>query len=297
MVALQIEAGGTTRRITFTGDLGRRGTPILRDPAPVPACDLLISESTYGGQVHEPVDLLPSHLAEIVQRTAERGGKVLIPAFSLGRTQTVVYYLHQLIRDGKLPDLPIYVDSPLSAEATEVFRLHPECFDDQTAELLVSDPDLFGGKRIHYLHGVEESKALNDQPGPAVIIAASGMCEAGRILHHLKHHVADPRTTVLMVGFQAPNTLGRRLIDHQPEVRILDRIYPVRAEVIAFNGFSSHADQNDFMDLLGPLAAQTRHVRLVHGEPERAEALAAALRAHGFPDVAIPDRGESIELS
>jgi metallo-beta-lactamase family protein len=247
MVALSVDAPGGQRRITFTGDLGRRGLPILRDPAPVPACELLISESTYGGRTHEPVDLLAEHLGEIVRRTAERGGKVLIPAFSLGRTQTVVYFLHQLMNAGKLHALPIYVDSPLAAEATEVFRLHPECFDEETARLLEEHPDLFGGKRIHYIHSVEESKALNDRPEPCVVIAASGMCEAGRILHHLKHNIEDARNTVLIVGFQAPETLGRRLVEKKPEVRILGRTYKVRAEVVAANGFSSHADHSDFL--------------------------------------------------
>jgi metallo-beta-lactamase family protein len=296
MVALRIDTAGRERRITFTGDLGRRGLPILRDPAPVPEADLLISESTYGGKTHDPVDLLADRLGDIVRKTTERGGKVLIPAFSLGRTQTVVYFLHQLINAGKLAPLPIYVDSPLSAAATEVFRLHPECFDEETALMLENDPDLFGGKRIHYIHDVEESKKLNDRPDPCIIIAASGMCEGGRIRHHLKHNIEDARNTVLIIGFQAPETLGRRIVERQPEVRILDRILKLRAEVVVANGFSSHADHGDFMTFLGPLAGTTRQVRLVHGELPNAEVLAAALRAKGFPDVAIPDRGESVTV-
>jgi metallo-beta-lactamase family protein len=296
MVSLQLERGGRQRRLTFTGDLGRRGLPILRDPAPVPPADLLVSESTYGGKAHDPVDLLADRLGDLVKRTAERGGKLLIPAFSLGRTQTVVYFLHQQMNAGRLPDLPLYVDSPLSAEATEVFRLHPECFDEETTRVLEDDPDLFGGRRIHYVRSVEESKVLNDRREPCAIVASSGMCEAGRILHHLKYNIEDERNTVLIIGFQAPDTLGRKLVEKLPEVRILDKTLQVRAEVVVMNGFSSHADHADFLAFLGPLAGHTAHVRLVHGEVPNSEALAAALREQGFADVAIPDRGDSVRV-
>ena len=295
MVSLTVEAGKELR-LTFTGDLGRHGTPILRDPAPVPPADLLISESTYGGRTHEPANLLAESLGEVVRRVAGRGGKLLVPAFSVGRTQTVVYFLHRLMNEGRLPALPIFVDSPLASGATEVFRLHPECFDEETALLLEDDPDVFGEKRIHYVRTVEESKRLNDLRDPCVIIASSGMCEAGRILHHLKHNIEDERNAVLIVGYQAPETLGKRLVEGRPEVRLLDRIYKLRAEVVVMNGFSSHADRQDFLDYLGPLAGQTRKVRLVHGEPVQSEALAETLRSHGFSDVAVPDRGESASL-
>jgi metallo-beta-lactamase family protein len=295
---VHVEAGGSDRpaSLTYTGDLGRRVQPILRPPAAVPACDLLLCESTYGGKAHEPPELLAGSLGDIVRRTAGRGGKLLIPAFSLGRTQTVVYFLHQLVRDGKLPEVPVYVDSPLAAAATEVYRLHPDCFDEPTQELLEHDPDLFGGRRIRYIHSVEESKSLNLLEGPAVIIAASGMCEAGRILHHLKHHIEDPRTTILLVGFQAPETLGRKIAEKREEVRVLDRVLKLRAEVVTLNGFSAHADHAELVDYLTPLAGRVRQVRLVHGEPEPAAALAAALRAKGFADVAVPERGETAEV-
>jgi metallo-beta-lactamase family protein len=293
MVSLTVDVGGREHTLTFTGDVGRHGQPILRDPDPVPPAGLLVSESTYGGQTHPPAEETTERLGEVVRQTAERGGKLLIPAFSLGRTQTVVYDLHRLMSAGRLPDLPIFVDSPLAANATEVYRLHPECFDDETATLLEQDADLFGGRRIHYVRRVSESRALNGRREPCVIIAASGMCEAGRILHHLAHNVEDPRTTVLLVGFQAPDTLGRRLAEHQPEVRILNRTYRPRAEVVMMSGFSSHADQNDLLRAFAPLAGQVKRVRLVHGEPQRAEALALALRRHGFADTAVPDRGDS----
>jgi metallo-beta-lactamase family protein len=301
MIALAIDAPGGAasgapggaRRLTFTGDLGRPGLPILRDPAPVPPCDLLLSESTYGGHTHEPVDETAERLGEVVRQTAARGGKLLIPAFSVGRTQTVVYFLHQLMRAGALPDLPIYVDSPMAVRATEVFRAHPECFDEPTRRLLEADPDLFGERRITYVDKVHDSIALNDRPEPSVIISASGMCEAGRILHHLKHHIEDPRSTILIVGYQAEHTLGRRLVERRPEVRILGRTFAVKAEVVVLNGLSSHADHNDLLRDLGPLAATTARVRLVHGEPPRAEALAEGLRGIGFQDVVAAQPGDT----
>jgi metallo-beta-lactamase family protein len=295
MVHLEIQRPTGTLKLTFTGDLGRRNQPILRDPAPIPECDLLLCEATYGGRQHESKEMLADDLDHIVKRTIERGGKLLIPAFSLGRTQTIVYFLHQLVRAGKLPDVPIYVDSPLAAAATEVFRLHPECFDEETIALFDRQPDLFGGSRIQYLRHVEDSKRLNASPDPAVIIAASGMCEAGRILHHLKHNIEDPRTTILLVGFQAPHTLGRRIADRNEEVRLLDRVLKLRAEVISLNGFSAHADHDDLVEYLSPLAKTTK-VRLVHGEPEPAGLLADALRGKGFTDVEVPDRGDMVEI-
>jgi metallo-beta-lactamase family protein len=293
MVSLAIDGPAGARRLTFTGDLGRPGMPILRDPAPVPPGDLIISECTYGGHVHEPVDETAGRLGEVVRRTAGRGGKVLVPAFSVGRTQTLVYFLHQLRRVGRLPDVPVYVDSPMAVRATEVFRAHPECFGAETVRLFRDDPDLFGGGRITYVEKVHESVALNHHPGPCVIVAASGMCEAGRILHHLKHHLEDPRSTVLIAGFQAPDTLGRRLVEGRPEVRILGRAVAVKAEVVVLNGLSGHADHAGLLGALGPLAGAGRRVRLVHGEAARAAALAEGLRATGFADVAAPQRGES----
>lgn len=296
MVALTVDRAPTPFTLTFTGDLGRRGLPILRDPSPVPPAEFVISESTYGGRLHPPVELLADALAELIRRTFERGGKVLIPAFSLGRTQTVVYVLHQLINQGRLPEVPIFVDSPLASNATEVFRMHPECFDEETALLLEDDPDLFGQRRIRYVRDVEGSKQLNTRREPAVIIAASGMCESGRILHHLKNNIEDARNTVLIIGYQAPDTLGRRLVEKRPELRILDRRLRLRAEVAILNGFSCHADRQDFLAFLGPLASSTQTVQLVHGEPDQSDALAQTLRGHGFKDVGVPNRGDRIVI-
>jgi metallo-beta-lactamase family protein len=222
---------------------------------------------------------------------------VLIPAFAVGRTQTVIYFLHQLINAGKLPDLPVYVDSPMAVRATEVFRSHPECFNEQALQLLQVQPDLFGERHVRYVEKVHDSIALNERREPCVIVSASGMCEAGRILHHLKHHIEDPRSTILIVGYQAADTLGRRLVEGRPEVRILGRTFPVKAEVVVLNGLSSHADHGGLLRSLGPLVGTARHLRLVHGESERAAALAEGLRSAGFTDVAIPDRGDRVTVS
>jgi metallo-beta-lactamase family protein len=296
MIQLRIYGPGGERRLTYTGDLGRPGLPILRDPDPVPPGDLLVSESTYGGHTHEPVEETAERLGEVVWRTADRGGKLLIPAFSVGRTQTIVYFLHQLMRAGRLPDLPVFVDSPMAVRATEVFRAHPECFDAPTLRLLEEHPDLFGEQHVRYVDKVHESIALNDRRDPCVIISASGMCEAGRILHHLKHNVEDARSTILIAGYQAEGTLGRRLVERRPEVRVLGRTLALRAEVVVLNGLSSHADHGGLLRSLGPLVGTAQRVRLVHGEPARAEALAEGLRAVGFADVAVPERGDSAPL-
>jgi metallo-beta-lactamase family protein len=284
------------RRLTFTGDLGRPGVPILRDPAPVPPCDLLISESTYGGHYHEPVDETAERLGEVVRHTAERRGKLVIPAFAVGRTQTIVYFLHQLRSAGRLPDVPMFVDSPMAMRATEVFRAHPEVFDAEARHLLAAHPELFGGGLVRYIENVNESIALNDHPGPCVIISASGMCESGRVLHHLKHTIENPNNTILIAGYQAEHTLGRRIVERRPEVRILGRILKLNAEVVVLNGLSSHADHGDLLRDLGPLAAAGTRVRLVHGEPDRAAALAEGLHEIGFADVSIPDGGDTVDV-
>lgn len=296
MISLKIDGANGGSILTFTGDYGRQGLPILRDPSPIPPGDLIISESTYGGHTHEPVDETPERLGDIVRRTAERGGKLIIPAFAVGRTQTVVYFLHQLINAGKLPNLPIYVDSPMAMRATEVFRTHTECYDDETLQLLSQHPDLFGEQHIRYVETVNESIALNRHPGPCIIISASGMCEAGRVLHHIKNAIENPANTILIVGYQAPHTLGHRLVERLPKVRILGREFTLKAEIVVMNSLSSHADHGDLLRALSPLAATTKRIRLVHGEPERAEKLAAALREAGFADVAVPDRGESTPI-
>jgi metallo-beta-lactamase family protein len=296
MIALAIDGTNGLQRLTFTGDLGRPGLPILRDPSPVPPGDLVICESTYGGHTHEPIDETAERLGEVVRRTVARGGKLIIPAFSVGRTQTIVYFLHQLMNAGRLPDVPVFVDSPMAVRATEVFRAHPECFDAATLRLLEAHPDLFGERGITYVDKVHESIALNGRREPCVIISASGMCEGGRVLHHLKHNLEDARSTVLIAGYQAVDTLGRKLVERRPEVRILGRMVAVKAEIVVLNGLSSHADHDGLIRSLSPLATIAQRVRLVHGDLERATALATGLRSAGFADVGIPERGERVPV-
>lgn len=295
-VHVRIDGPAGERSVTFTGDVGRQGLPILRDPEPIPPADLLISESTYGGHTHEPVEETADKLGEVVERTVARGGKVVIPAFAVGRTQTVIYFLHQLISRGRLHDVPIYVDSPMATRAAEVFHAHPECFDEETAALFAASPDLFGEKRVTYTESVHESIALNKNPDPCVIVSSSGMCEAGRVLHHIKHNCGNPRSTILIAGYQAEHTLGRRIVERRADLHILGGVYPLRAEVVVLNGLSSHADHGDLLRMLGPLAGSAGHTRLVHGDLPRAEALAAALREAGFADVAVPSRGDGVSV-
>ena len=262
--------------LTFTGDLGRRGSPLLRDPAPVPPADLLISESTYGGRVLEPPERAGDALEAVVRRTVERGGKVLIPAFSLGRTQVVLYYLEDAIRAGRLPAVPIFVDSSLAADIAAVYRRHPECLREGYRTRCLSEAPL-----AQYLRSVPEGTAVSTQRQPCVIISPSGMCDGGRIVRHLKNNLDDPRCSVVLVSYQAPHTLGRKLLVPRGRIRIHGRDWNFWADVVELPGFSGHPDQTELLSFLGPLAGQCPRVRLVHGEPEQAETLARALRRKG----------------
>jgi metallo-beta-lactamase family protein len=293
MAHLGFASGGS---LTFTGDLGRRGTPILRPTAPVPPAGVLICESTYGGRTHEPYDLTAQRLIEVVNRTFERGGKVLIPAFSLGRTQLVIHFLCEAIRNGAMPQMPVYVDSPLAAEVAEVYRRHPAALDPAAAKALADDPEFLGGPTVHYVRKFEESMELSVRPGPAIIVAASGMCEAGRIVHHLKKHIDDPRCSVVLVSYQGYGTPGRRMLEKGPKLRLQNRDYNKWAEIVHLDGFSGHADQADFLAYLAPLAEKVNQVCLVHGGGDRAEALADGLRSAGFDDVILPEVGTQVAL-
>jgi metallo-beta-lactamase family protein len=286
-----------TKVLGFTGDVGRAHRPILRDPEPMPDCDWLVCESTYGGRTHEASERSKEHLARIVGETAARGGKVIIPAFAVGRTQEIVHRLDELEHEGKLPPIPVYVDSPLAVDVTEIFRAHPECFDEPMRAHIAKDANPFGFARLTYVRDAEESKKLNSSRLPMVIISASGMCEAGRVLHHLRNNVADPRNTVLIVGYCAPNTLGRRIVEREREVRIFGETYPLRARVEVMNGYSAHADEPELVEFVGRLARhRLKRIFLVHGDPSAQLALADALVAAGCPRAEAPERGEAFEL-
>jgi metallo-beta-lactamase family protein len=296
-MALTVMHNGRSVTLGFTGDVGRPGRPILRDPQPMPDCDYLICESTYGGKLHEPQERAAERLAEAVGETARRGGKVIIPAFAVGRTQEIVHRLDQLENGGRLAPIPVYVDSPLAVNVTRIFRDHPECYDAELARYIESDPNPFGFERLMYVRDVEDSKKLNASRLPMVIISASGMCEAGRILHHLRNNVEDPRNTVMMVGYCAEHTLGRRIIDREPEIRIFGEPFRLRAQVEVMNAYSAHADHDELLRFVGHLdARRLRRIFLVHGDPVRQLALADGLRAAGNQDVRAPGRGEAFEL-
>jgi metallo-beta-lactamase family protein len=284
-------------RLGFTGDVGRAGRPILRDPQPMPDCDVLICESTYGGRVHEPPDGAKDRLAEVVAATARRGGKVIIPAFAVGRTQEVVFRLDELANEKRLPPIHVFVDSPLAVDVTEIFRAHPECYGEELREYLTNDPNPFGFSRLTYIRDAEESKKLNGSRLPMVIISASGMCEAGRILHHLRNNVEDARNTVMIVGYCAPNTLGRRIVEKEREVRIFGETLRLRAQVEVMNAYSAHADETELLGFVGHLdRPRLRRIFLVHGDPTRQEALANALVTAGYSRPLAPARGETFEL-
>jgi len=298
MVALDIQENGRQFRLTFTGDLGRRHLPILRDPDIVPNTNILIIESTYGSRLHESPMEAKTSLRRVINETYKQGGKVIIPAFAVGRTQELVYDLHQLALEGKIPDLPIFVDSPLAVNVTEIFRLHPECYDQEITDfMLQNEGDPFGFSRLRYVRRAEESKQLNFLREPAIIISASGMAEAGRILHHLKNNIEDPRNTVLIVGFQAENTLGRRLVERQPEVKIFGEEYRLRARVEVIDGYSSHADREELLNFAKQIANPAlRQVFVVHGEEESSLALAEGLSKLNLPKVTVPERLQRVKV-
>ena len=295
VLSLTIDEKGIRKKIGFTGDLGRKNTPILRDPVSMGDVDILISESTYGGRVHGPMSGTKAALLSVIRRTVDRGGKVVVPSFSLGRTQELVYMLFQLIDEKALPEVPVYVDSPLAVDATHVFRMHPECFDAEMLSYLHHNEDPFGFGKITYVRSVDESKRLNSKPDPCVIISASGMCEAGRVLHHLANTVGNEKNAVLIVGFQAEHTLGRRIVERDKEVRIFGEMYPLKAEVAVINALSAHAGQDELLDYIGALDAdRLKNIFLVHGELAQAEALAAKLKDLRIRSVTIPSRGDRV---
>lgn len=301
MVALDIEDQESKQdiRLVFSGDIGRPNRPILRDPTFIDEADVLLIESTYGDRLHQDEGDTDKKLERIVNETYQRGGKLIVPAFAIGRTQELVYRLHHLVKQGDIPPhLPVFVDSPLAIDATGIYRLHPEAYDEETAQFLLADrqADPFGFAMMQYTRSVEQSKALNFLREPAVIISASGMAEAGRILHHLKNNVEDPRNTILITGWQAPDTLGRRLVERQPSVNILGEAYQLRARVEKMNGLSAHADRDELLAWVGHFKQRPRHTYLVHGEEEVSLTFANSLRQQGLPDVQVPYLGQTFTI-
>lgn len=292
-VSLRWRENGSNGSLVFTGDMGRPGRVILRDPAPLPTADYLITEGTYGGKRHPGEAELRASLEAVVRDALDRGGRIVIPAFALGRTQDVVYALDQLFRANRLPAIPIYVDSPLAADVQSIVRRHPEVFDDETAAAIRRGDDPLGLKRVTLVRDAADSMKLNDKKGTFITVSASGMCEGGRVLHHLKHTIEDERNTVVIIGYQADGTLGRRLVEKAPEVRIFGEPHPVRAKVVVLNGFSAHADHADLVAQAVSCGA-VKGVAIVHADLVRAEALAAGLPRKEL--VRIPHEGETWDL-
>ncbi|NIN01258.1 MAG: MBL fold metallo-hydrolase [candidate division Zixibacteria bacterium] len=291
-----VKENGRNMRVAYVVDLGRKNLPILRDPGMVKDVQFMIIESTYGNRLHEDITGTETKLAGVVNETVQSGGKIIIPAFSLGRTQEVVYCLHRLQNKKRIPGIKIFVDSPLAVDVTEIFRLHPECFDRETNQMIALHQNPFGWRNVNYVRDVEESKKLNKLDEPCVIISASGMCEAGRILHHLKNNIEDSKNAILVVGFMAEDTLGRRIVQRQEKVRIFGDLYELKARVEVFDQFSAHADKSELLEYVKNTKDSLEAVFVVHGEEEQSKALAESIKALGIQDVLVPDLGEQVTL-
>jgi len=294
VIAIDFTENGRHKRLLFTGDLGRPDMPILNDPVVVTDVDVLITESTYGDRVHPPKADVAGRIKGFIEDITTQCSKLIIPSFSVGRTQEILFILHELHHQGRLPgNVPVYVDSPLSSKATAVFEKHPECFDQEAMSTILDGHDPFQFRGLTYVTQLEESKRLNTMRGPAVIISASGMCEGGRILHHLAHSVGDPKNILLFVGFQAENTLGRRLVEHQTPIKIFGEEYDVQARIHTINALSAHADRNEFQSYFKAMGPEVEKAFVVHGEPTQSAALAGILQTMGAKEVIIPQPGQT----
>ena len=312
LTIIEVTEDGKKFLIGYTGDVGRFGVPILRDPTfDFPSehrnFDLLIMESTYGDRLHEPAVDMKKKLGEVVNRTHQRGGSIVIPSFAMERAQSLIYLLHELYNEGKLPPMPVYVDSPLALNLTTVFGEHPECYDYETHKaFLENGENPFSFKQLKYVKSVQESMELNRSESQHIVISASGMCESGRILHHLRFRIHNERNTILFVGYQAKNTLGRRILElglnykenggDFPYVRFMNKDYPLKAEVVRLDGFSAHADRQELIRFVTESNLNIKKIALVHGENSAIEVLEEKLKKKGF-DTFIPDSGESLGLS
>jgi metallo-beta-lactamase family protein len=285
-------------RVGFSGDLGRRGLPIIRDPETMPAMDYLVLEGTYGNRLHKSIGMAKEELAEIIRKAKARGGKIIVPAFTIERTQELIYLIHVLQKEGKIPILPIFIDSPMAVNATAIFKIHPECFDEETIrQFLSTHIDPFGFDNIHYVVSTAESKGINAFAGPAIIISASGMAESGRILHHLSRTIENPANIIAIVGFMAEHTLGRRLVERAPEIKIFGRSYKVKAEIATLNAFSGHADYAETIEWLSSHdLSQLKKIFLVHGEDPALQNLRNEILRLGVPQVEIVRYGDNFEL-
>jgi metallo-beta-lactamase family protein len=296
-ISLEIEEKGRKIRFWFSGDIGRYKLPLLRDPVLPDAVDYLLMECTYGDKSHEDPRAAFDEFREVVKRTINRGGKLIIPAFAVGRTQEIVYHLNEMMSDGEVPSAPVFVDSPLAVNASNVFRKHPECFDAETRQFVeeARHPAL-DFKMLTYIQSVEESKALNERKEPMIIISASGMAETGRILHHLKNNIENPNNTICIVSWQAPYTLGRRLADREKQVRIFGEVYNRKAEVATIGGLSGHAGQDLLIKYATNVKGSVKKIFLVHGEEKQAGILTEKLKAQNLREIYYPELHSSVEI-
>ena len=297
-ILLEIEEDGKKIRFGFSGDIGRHETPIIKDPDYLRDLDVLIMESTYGNRIHTHSDEVEEEVAKVVRDVYDRKGKIIIPAFAVGRTQLLVYVLHKLFDQNRIPEIPIYVDSPLAVNATKVFKDHPECFDRETNRIfLESGEDPFGFGRLKYITTVDQSKELNDIHDPMIIISASGMAEGGRILHHLANNINNPKNLVLFVGYAAENTLARKIMDGMKSVNILGEEHSVKCQIKTMDYFSGHADQNELLDYLrlNP-QKQLKNIFLVHGEEAQALPLREKIIHKGYKNAEFPPSGEKFVI-
>lgn len=295
IVELFITEDGKTRTVVFTGDLGRKNRNILRDPEQVLAADILITESTYGGRIHPDNRQNRTRLGEVIQNTLKKGGKLIIPSFALERTQEIVFDLNMLLLAGAITKIPIYIDSPLASKVTELFSKHKECFDEETEKVFL-DNGINPFENVIFTPTAEESKAINNHSGPCIVVSASGMCEAGRIRHHLRNSVEDPRNTILIVGFQAEHTLGRCIVEKRKFIKIFDEMYTLRADVEIINGFSGHADKNELLEFATGIKG-LKNIFVVHGEESQSTQFAESLRGvHPEAKIEIPAEGTVFEV-
>lgn len=296
LTLFEVDNVGQTIRILYAVDLGRRKLPILKDPSQVTDIDVLIIESTYGNREHEDIEGAQDRLGRVIQDTVARGGKVIIPAFALGRTQEIVRSIARLIDSKRVPKIPVYVDSPLAVNITSVFSTHPEEFDRETYDEILRGGDPLGTRYVRFITSTDDSKKLNEKAEPCIIISASGMCEAGRILHHLRNNIEDSKNTIAIVGYQAQDTLGRRLVERQEEVKIFGELFQRRAQIEVLNAYSAHADQSDLVDFIEHAGRKLRQIYLVHGETEPQEALLELINARGYTHAHVPETGEIVDV-
>jgi metallo-beta-lactamase family protein len=296
IIRIKVSLNDEVRTILYTGDLGRVGKPILRNPAQFEQADYVLVEATYGDQEHHGLDNVMGELERVINQTWRAGGNILIPSFSIERSQELLYYMNELLKQDRIPHIMTFVDSPMAVKVTEVFKKHPELYDEQMANLILHNESPFSFKGLKLVQSTKESKAINHIRGTVIVIAGSGMCTGGRIKHHLVNNIARPESTVLFVGYQAVGTLGRLLVDGEKEVRILGQKYPVRAKIVRAHGFSAHADRKEILTWLSSLKQPPRKIFAVHGEKEAAAALKTYLHEKTGWDVVVPQFQDIVEV-